>query len=74
MADSANVNQSKKSRRKTFRKRFVSGSLLVSPCFLQSETKIEPDLRLCFALTSEVTVFKSIALTWKKTETAPVIT
>ena len=34
----------------TFRKRFVSGSLFVSPCppecYLQSETKIEPDVRL----------------------------
>ena len=42
------INQ--KSRRKTFCRRFVSGSLFVSPCppecYLQSETKIEPDLRL----------------------------
>ena len=42
------INQ--KSGRKTFRRRFVSGSLFVSPCppecYLQSETKIEPDLRL----------------------------
>ena len=39
-----------KSGRKTFRRRFVSGSLFVSPCppecNFQSETKIEPDLRL----------------------------
>ena len=39
-----------KRRRQTFRRRFVSGSLFVSPCpaecSLQSETKIEPDLRL----------------------------
>ena len=42
------INQ--KSGRQTFRRRFVSGSLFVSPCppecYLQSETKIEPDLRL----------------------------
>ena len=42
------INQ--KSRRKTFCRRFVSGSLFVSPCpsecYLQSETKIQPDLRL----------------------------
>ena len=42
------INQ--KSGRQTFRRRFVSGSLFVSPCPLechfQSETKIEPDLRL----------------------------
>ena len=42
------INQ--KSGRKTFRRRFVSGSLFVSPCppecHFQSETKIEPDLRL----------------------------
>ena len=42
------INQ--KSGRKTFRRRFVSGSFFVSPCppecYLQSETKIEPDLRL----------------------------
>ena len=42
------VNQ--KSGRQTFRRRFVSGSLFVSPCppecYLQSETNIEPDLRL----------------------------
>ena len=40
------INQ--KSGRQTFRRRFVSGSLFVSPCppecYLQSETKIEPDL------------------------------
>ena len=42
------INQ--KSGWRTFRRRFVSGSLFVSPCspecYLQSETKIEPDLRL----------------------------
>ena len=42
------INQ--KSGRQTFRRRFVSGSLFVSPCppecNFQSETKIEPDLRL----------------------------
>ena len=42
------INQ--KSRWQTFRRRFVSGSVFVSPCppecYLQSETKIEPDLRL----------------------------
>ena len=42
------INQ--KSGRQTFRRRFVSGSLFVSPCApecnFQSETKIEPDLRL----------------------------
>ena len=42
------INQ--KSGRQTFRRRFVSGSLFVSPCppecYLQSETKIEPHLRL----------------------------
>ena len=42
------INQ--KSGRQTFRRRFVSGSLFVSPCppecYLQSETKVEPDLRL----------------------------
>ena len=41
------INQ--KSGRQTFRRRFVSGSLFVSPwpaeCYLQIETKIEPDLR-----------------------------
>ena len=40
----------KKSGWKTFRRRFVPGSLIVSPCplecILQSKTKIEPDLRL----------------------------
>ena len=39
-----------KSWRKTFHRRFVPGSLFNSPCspecYLQSETKIEPDLRL----------------------------
>ena len=44
------INQ--KSGRQTFRRRFVSGSLFVSlcppECYLQSETKIEPDLRLIF--------------------------
>ena len=39
-----------KSGRQTFRRRFVSGSLFVSPCppecYLQRETKIEPYLRL----------------------------
>ena len=39
-----------KSGQQTFRLRFVSGSLFVSPCppecNFQSETKIEPDLRL----------------------------
>ena len=42
------INQ--KSGRQTFCRRFVSGSLFVSPCppecYLQSETKTEPDLRL----------------------------
>ena len=42
------INQ--KSGWQTFRRKFVSGSLFVSPCPLecnfQSETKIEPDLRL----------------------------
>ena len=42
------INQ--KSGRQTFRRRFVSGSLFVSPClpecYLQSKMKIEPDLRL----------------------------
>ena len=42
------INQ--KSGRKTFRRRFVSGSILDSPCppgcYFQSETKIEFDLRL----------------------------
>ena len=42
------INQ--KSGRKTFRRRFVSGSIFVSPCppecYFQSETKKEPDLRL----------------------------
>ena len=42
------INQ--KRGRKTFRRRFVSGSIFVSPCrpecYFQSETKIEPDLRL----------------------------
>ena len=41
------INQ--KSGQQTFRRRFVSGSLFVSPCppecYLQIETKIEPDLR-----------------------------
>ena len=42
------INQ--KSGWQTFRRRFVSGSLFVSPCppdcNFQSETKVEPDLRL----------------------------
>ena len=42
------INQ--KSRQQTFRRRFVSGSLFVLPCppecYLQSETKIEPDFSL----------------------------
>ena len=42
------INQ--KRGRKTFRRRFVSGSIFVSPCppecYFQSERKIEPDLRL----------------------------
>ena len=42
------INQ--KSGREKFRRRFVSGSIFVSPCppecHFQSETKIEPDLRL----------------------------
>ena len=46
------INQ--KSGRQTFRRKFVSGSLFVSPCptecNFQSETKIEPDLRLGFSL------------------------
>ena len=44
------INQ--KSGRKTFRRRFVSGSIFVSPCppecYFQSETKIEPGLRLIY--------------------------
>ena len=44
------INQ--KSGWQTFRTRFVSGSLFVSPfpleCNFQSETKIEPDLRLSY--------------------------
>ena len=47
--DLANVNRSK-SGRKMFRRRFVSGTILVSPCtlerYFQSKMKIEPDLRL----------------------------
>ena len=43
-----------KSGRQTFRRRFVSGSLFVLPCppecNFQSETKIEPDLRLFVSL------------------------
>ena len=46
------INQ--KSGQQTFRRRFASGSLFVSPCppecYLQSETKIEPDLKLDKAL------------------------
>ena len=42
------INQ--KSGRQAFRRRFASGSLFVSPCprkcYLQSETKIKPYLRL----------------------------
>ena len=49
------INQ--KSGRQTFRRRFVSGSLFVSPCppecNFQSETKIEPDLRLRIAKLNE---------------------
>ena len=41
------INQ--KSGLQMFRRKFVSGSLFVSPCpqecYLQSETKIEPDLK-----------------------------
>ena len=41
-----------KSGLQMFRRKFVSGSLFVSPCppecYLQSETKIEPDLRSIF--------------------------
>ena len=48
------VNQ--KSGRKTFRGRFVSGSIFVSPCppecYFQSEMKIEPDLGLPFSRNS----------------------
>ena len=44
------INQ--KSGRKTFRRRFVTGSIFVSPCppecYFQSETEIEPDLRLIY--------------------------
>ena len=44
------INQSKKWAQTLSRKRFVSGSLFVSPCspecYLQSETKTEPDLKL----------------------------
>ena len=40
------INQ--KSGREKFRRRFVSGSIFVSPyppeCYFQSETKIEPDI------------------------------
>ena len=50
------INQ--KSGRQTFRGRFVSGSLFVSPCppkcYLQIETKIEPDLRLKLLLTLNI--------------------
>ena len=50
------INQ--KSGRQTFRKRFVSGSLFVSPCppecNFQSETKIEPDLRLFLTATTSL--------------------
>ena len=53
------INQ--KSGRQTFLRRFVSGSVFVSPCppecYLTSEMKIEPDLRLrylrrCYRLSS----------------------
>ena len=52
------INQ--KSGRQTFRRRFVSGSLFVSPCppecYLQSETKIEPDLRLRVLSSTNITI------------------
>ena len=54
------INQ--KSGRQTFRKRFVSGSVFVSPCppecYLQSETKIEPDLRLYWTWIGKIIVNK----------------
>ena len=67
------INQ--KSGRQTFRRRFVSGSPFVSPCltecYLQSETKIEPDLRLrserkgkvpvLLRITAEPEIFNSLS-------------
>ena len=54
------INQ--KSGRQTFRRRFVSGSLFVSPCppecYLQSETNIEPHLRLQSNLSKVISVAK----------------
>jgi len=42
------INQKREGQ--TFRKRFVSGCFFVSPCppecYVQGETKIEPDIRL----------------------------
>ena len=57
------INQ--KSGRKTFRRRFVSGSILVSPCSpecnFQSEAKIEPDLRLILeTLATQAIAFKEV--------------
>ena len=57
------INQ--KSGRKTFRRRFVSGSIFVSPCppecNFQSETKIEPDLRLMLErLATQAIAFKEV--------------
>ena len=54
----------KKSGRQTFRERFVSSSLFVSPCplecYFQTETRIEPDLNL---FTLEIPVNIVITLT-----------
>ena len=57
------INQ--KSGRKTLRRRFVSGSIFVSPCLpecnFQSETKIEPDLRLILeTLATQAIAFKEV--------------
>ena len=65
------INQ--KSGRQTFRRRFVSGSLFVSPCppecNFQSETKVEPDLRLMERLRrlrkKKEKFFRRQYITWK---------
>ena len=61
------INQ--KSGRQTFRRRFVSGSLFVSrcppECYLQSETKIEPDLKLYEVLRVKIKVERDAALTFR---------
>ena len=68
------INQ--KSGRQTFRRRFVSGSLFVSPCppecYLQSETKIQPDLRLIRIRTSQRISQQSLRIT-KKAEPAIIL-